>query len=102
MPTYSRYSPYYSTQLNDSGRYLDQLTPRPIPASGSDRSYQIEPRFHLRPDLLAHELYADSRLWWVFAERNPNQLLDPVGDFRAGVDLFVPDAAQVRASLGVS
>jgi hypothetical protein len=97
---YSNKSPYYETPLSDSGKYLDQLVTRNVPAATTDPLFEISQKYHLRPDLLAFDLYGDSRLWWVFAERNPNVLKDPVGDFVFGTVISLPDANQLSKSLG--
>ena len=98
---YSKSSPYANTSLDPSGNFLDLYVSRPIPASASDQRYVIETKYHLRPDLLAYDLYGNAQLWWVFAERNPNTLVDPVGSFLSGVTISVPDANALNAALGV-
>jgi hypothetical protein len=97
---YSKFSPYFSTSLNSNGVYLDLLDSRLVPASVSDATYVIDNKYDLRPDLLAYDLYGDSNLWWVFAERNPNTLKDPVGDFRTGVAINLPDKNSLISALG--
>jgi hypothetical protein len=54
----------------------------------------------MRPDLLAYDLYSDSRLWWVFAQRNSNRLKDPVFDFVAGTGIYIPQLPNLRSALG--
>jgi hypothetical protein len=51
--------------------------------------------------MLAYDLYADSRLWWVFAQRNPNRLKDPYFDFVAGVGIYIPKADFLKQLLGL-
>jgi hypothetical protein len=51
--------------------------------------------------MLAYDLYGESSLWWVFAQRNPNVLKDPVFDFRSGVQIYIPKKATLQADLGV-
>jgi len=98
---FKKNSPYADTPLGDTGNYLDQLVSRNVPISSSDRVIEISRKYHLRPDLMAYDLYGDSNLWWVFAERNPNALVDPVGDFVAGTRLFVPDPSNLTIALGL-
>jgi hypothetical protein len=98
--SYSKYSPYAKTSLDPSGSYLDMYVSRPVPAAASDQSYVIDQKYDLRPDLLAADLYGNSALWWVFAERNPNALTDPVGSFRAGVTIYIPDASSLLTAVG--
>jgi hypothetical protein len=54
----------------------------------------------MRPDLLAYDLYSDSRLWWVFAQRNSNRIKDPVFDFVAGTVIYIPQLPNLRSALG--
>jgi hypothetical protein len=54
------------------------------------RSVTIELRHANKPDLLAHELYGNSKLWWVFALFNQTKLADPILDFNEGVVIQVP------------
>jgi hypothetical protein len=49
---------------------------------------------------LAYDLYGTAGLWWVFAQRNPNTLPDPLGDFREGVQIYVPKIDTLKAALG--
>ena len=53
-------------------------------------------QYNKRPDLLAHDLYGDSRLWWVFTLFNRQKLRDPVNDFKSGVKLNVPGKSQIE------
>jgi hypothetical protein len=52
-------------------------------------------------DLLAFDLYSDSRLWWTFAARNPNRLADPFFDFVVGVGIYLPKPELIRSVLGL-
>ncbi len=63
----------------------------------SDEQYVIDPAYDQRPDLLAHALYNNSRLWWVFALRNPDVIKDPLRDFNAGTEIFLPSAGSISA-----
>ena len=97
---YPASSPYFATGVVN-GRFLDVLIDRPIPKLGSDRYWEITNTYDLRPDMLAYDLYADSRLWWVFAQRNPNTLKDPYFDFVAGVSIYLPKADLLKQLLGL-
>ena len=57
--------------------------------------------YQYRPDLLALDLYEDSALWWVFAQRNPNVIKDPIWDFRAGIKIFLPKITTLKTALGI-
>ena len=96
---YSLTSPYAQTET--FGNYLDVMTNRPITAKEDDVIYEIDKVYEFRPDILAHHLYDDSRLWWVFAQRNPNVLKDPLFDFRAGKVIYIPKKETLQADLGV-
>jgi hypothetical protein len=97
--SYSSSSPYYST--GTYGRYLDIMVPRPITKFANDKPYTIDKIYHLRPNLLAFDLYKDSKLWWVFAARNPNVLKDPLMDFCAGTTIYLPTKVTLQQDLGI-
>jgi len=97
---YPSTSPYYLTNIAD-GQYLDVMNNRPIPKYSSDVYYTLPKVYEFRPDLLAYDLYGDSRLWWVFASRNPNLLgYDPYFDFVAGIQIYIPKMETLKQALG--
>jgi|TARA_Y100000389_G_C17341582_1_gene453624 hypothetical protein len=96
----SNNSPYYKTRIIN-GEYLDILTIRPVPADPDDLLYSIEPQYNYRPDLLAHDLYGSSKLWWVFTQRNLDVLSDPVYDFRVGTSIYLPKNSRIKDVLGL-
>lgn len=93
-------SPYYLTDIVNR-QYLDIMINRPIFSDPTDMYWEITPVYNLRPDLLASDLYNDSRLWWVFAQRNPNTLKDPLFDFVQGVKIYIPKQNVLKSSLGI-
>ena len=97
---YPATSPYYNTDIYNSN-FLDVMVNRPVPMEPSDIYWEITPVYEYRPDLLAYDLYSDSRLWWVFAQRNPNRLKDPYFDFVAGVGIYLPKLAMLTQVLGI-
>ena len=99
MADYSNTSPYFNTR--EIADYLDILSPRTISADQDDQSYTIESTYAYRPDLLAYDLYGSPRLWWVFAQRNPDQIEDPIYDFKPGVVIQLPKQATVTRDLGI-
>jgi hypothetical protein len=99
MTIYSNRSPYFDTKT--FGEFLDVMINRPIPADSSDTLVTISSTYHQRPDLLAFDLYGDSRLWWVFAMRNPEVLEDSIFDFASGTQIYISTADTVLAALGV-
>jgi alpha-L-fucosidase len=99
MADYSNTSPYFNTR--EVADYLDILSPRTITTEQDDQSYTIERTYAYRPDLLAYDLYGTPRLWWVFAQRNPDQIEDPIYDFKPGVTIQLPKPDNVNADLGI-
>ena len=99
MIRYSNTSPYYETE--EFGTYLDILKPRTLTADSDDQVYTVERTYAYRPDLLAFDLYGTPRLWWVFAQRNPDQIEDPIYDFKPGVTIQLPKANNISNDLGV-
>jgi hypothetical protein len=97
---YPATSPYKSTKtVNDT--FLDMMVDRPIYGKVDDTYWMINATYNHRPDLLAHDLYGDSRLWWVFAQRNPDTLKDPLFDFALGTYIYLPTKEYVFGALGL-
>ena len=96
---YSSTSPYYNTKV--FGNFLDVMTNRPISKFPDDVLYEIDSVYEYRPDLLSADLYGTSALWWVFAQRNPNVLVDPLRDFTAGTRIYIPKLDTLKQDLGV-
>jgi hypothetical protein len=96
---YSKTSPYFTT--SKFGNFLDIMSYRSVRKLASDASYTIDRVYKNRPDLLAHDLYGDAGLWWVFAARNPNILKDPVFDFKSGTTIYIPKKETLVADLGL-
>lgn len=84
-----------------NSQYLGVMVDRPIPKLIDDLSMTINETYHLRPDLLAFDLYEDPNLWWVFAQRNPNQLQDPLFDFVTGTTIYLPQQSTLKTVLGI-
>lgn len=98
---YPATSPYYGTKIT-TDKFLDVLGYRPIPKDQSDVLFTITEVYQYRPDLLAFDLYNDSRLWWVFAERNPNKLgYDPYFSFTTGTEIYIPKLSTLQQVLGI-
>lgn len=70
--------------------YLDRLVERKVPKSDFDKLLIIPPEFDQRPDLLSNAEYGTPALWWVFCVRNPDLIIDPIEDFVAGLEIFIP------------
>ena len=97
--TYSSTSPYYST--SNSNGYLDVINFRDITANTDDVLYEVTSNYQHRPDLLAYDLYGDVNLWWVFAARNRNIIQDPLFDFEAGLNIYLPKLSTLKTALGI-
>jgi hypothetical protein len=99
MAVYNQSSPYSATPQNKL--YLELLNIRPVPAESDDFLYTIESQYEKRPDLLAHDLYGDAKLWWVFVQRNMEVIKDPIYDFVTGTQIYIPKQSNLRQFLGV-
>ena len=97
---YSATSPYGQTGF-DAEDHLGYFKIRPIPSQSDDFLYTVEPQYNHRPDLLAYDLYSDPKLWWVFAQRNMDVLIDPVYDLIPGTQIYIPQGPQLRSLLGI-
>lgn len=97
---YGATSPYNLTDIVN-GKYLDVMTNRPIPMLNSDIYWEITTVYEYRPDMLAYDLYNDPKLWWVFAQRNPNRLKDPYFDFVTGLGIYIPKQDTLVQTLGL-
>ena len=99
MPAaYDPTSPYYTTYYSQF--FLDVMTNRPIPKESDDILFKINSTYQYRPDLLAHDLYDNSGLWWVFYQRNPNTLQKPPLDFKVDTMIYVPKISTLQTALG--
>lgn len=99
MATYDSASPYYTTGYSQF--FLDTMTNRPVPALTSDQLWTINLTYQYRPDLLAYDLYSNSKLWWVFYQRNPNTLTRPPLDFAVGTQIYLPQMSTLQTALGI-
>ena len=99
MAKYTAKSPWFSTTIKDD--YLDVLSIRTVSAESDDFLYTIEPQYTYRPDLLAHDLYGDAALWWVFTQRNLDIIQDPVFDFIPGTQIYIPKGNSLKTILGL-
>lgn len=99
MSEYTTTSPYFDTPMR--GTYLGIMVNRPIPKLVDDTQFTINETYNLRPDLLAYDLYGESSLWWVFAQRNPNTLVDPLFDFVTGNTIYLPKQSTLKSALGL-
>ncbi len=99
MATYSRRSPYYSTDQKKG--YLDVVDLVEIPQLSNDVLWEITPQYKHRPDLLAYDLYQDTNLWWVFSARNKDVIRDPIYDMIPGQKIYIPQTTTIKKVLGL-
>jgi hypothetical protein len=86
-------SQYANTDVNDY--YLDLWVKVDVPVSIYDKKITLEPRHHERPDMLSFEMYGTKDYWWVFMQRNQDLIFDPIYDFKAGMEIYVPEMGDV-------
>ena len=82
------------------GLYLDINELPRIPKSRGDQLYEIEHQYEYRRDLLANKLFGTVRLWWIFALRNPDLIIDPIEDFKAGLTIHIPSGESIQRIIG--
>lgn len=81
-------SQYLTTPIKNW--YLDIMVERRVPSSIYDKIIEIPAAYNQRPDLMSNAEYGTPRLWWVFAIRNPDLIIDPIQDFVSGLEIYVP------------
>ena len=90
MATYRTDSVYRNTEIINN-QYLDVLEVSNIDVENTaTTSVTLEAKYDEKPDLLAYDLYGNSKLWWVFALFNQDKLKDPIIDFKSGITITVP------------
>jgi len=99
MAQYAKTSPYYTTR--QGGETLGFLSKRLFAFEPDDILYEIDSFYDNRPDLLAHDLYNSSKLWWVFMHRNMDTIQDPINDFVAGTSIRIPKKTTLEKYLGI-
>lgn len=95
---YTRPSPYSKTKMVNGT--LDIIEFIDIPSLSDDVRFKITEKYAYRPDLLAYELYGDSKLWWVFAVRNKDVIKDSIYDFISGQIIFIPKIETINRAMG--
>ena len=90
MANYKPDSLYRNTSIV-SNQYLDTLNVDDIDIENTTtKSVKLELKHENKPDLLAYELYGNSKLLRGFALFNQDKLKDPIIDFKEGVTIKVP------------
>ncbi len=72
----------YGTTYIDSNKQTIFWERKNIPLAEDDVFYQIEAKYHLQPDLLAHDLYGTTKAEWILLLMN--NIENPFVDFVAG------------------
>lgn len=78
------------------GRFLDIWKPIELSSNLTDLVYVIPKKYELRPDLAANFFYGNPRLWYIFGLRNKDLLIDPIYDFKADLEIFVPTRDSIQ------
>tara|TARA_B110001454_G_scaffold123473_1_gene115241 strand:+ start:2339 stop:2623 length:285 start_codon:yes stop_codon:yes gene_type:complete len=90
MANYRTDSLYRNTDIVNR-QYLDVLNVDNIDVSNTTtKAIILEEKYNEKPDLLAHDLYGNAKLWWVFGLFNQDKLSDPIIDFKTGLNILVP------------
>ncbi len=90
MANYRTDSLYRDTDIINK-QYLDVLNVSNIDIDNtSTKEITLEEKYNEKPDLLAHDLYGNAKLWWVFGLFNQDELSDPIIDFKTGLKISVP------------
>ena len=80
--------------------FLDVNNLPKMPKGLYDEDYKIKADVDGRPDILAYKVYGTTELWWVFALRNPDILVDPLEDFTAGKRIRIPTQETIDRVVG--
>lgn len=96
---YNDTSPYVNTPQTSWS--LDLWQGITIPKYDNDMTLVVPRTWQHKPHLLAYDLYGDSRLWWVFAVRNPDVIKDPIYDLVEGITIQVTQKETLLGLLNV-
>ena len=91
---YKENSPWNGTSVVD-GTILDIMKKRFIYKDPYDEIYTIPQHFNERPDLCSYEFYGTAKYWWIFSQRNPDIIQDPINDFTAGTKIKIPSKKNI-------
>lgn len=67
-------------------------------ASSSDMEHEVEPKETYRPDIIAYNMYGDSRLAWVILAANG---FSDIFDLKPGIRIVIPSAMSLYKTGGV-
>ena len=85
---------YKDTEIKDF--YLGLWQPLNWVFDDNDPIITIPTLYHLRPDLMAYDIYGSPKYWWVFAYRNLDLIPDPINDFIAGLNIYLPSKSVIN------
>ena len=95
----------YTNVLNGDKRIVTNILKRISAREAVKKNLAVFRKYTVKssdsPESLAYDLYGTPRLWWVLAQRNPDQIEDPIYDFRPGVTIQLPKKENVLKDLGV-
>ncbi len=91
---YNNNSPWRNTPILFD-RILDIQQPRYIYKDPMDMEYIIPQKYNVRPDLLSYAQYGTAKYWWIFSQRNPDLIQDPINDFIAGKTIRIPSKKNI-------
>lgn len=81
----------YRNTKTINNQYLDILNIDNIDIDNTTtETITLAAQYDEKPDLLAHDLYGNAKLWWVFPLFNQDMLVDPIMDFKSGIKIIVP------------
>ena len=81
----------YRNTKTINNQYLDILNIDNIDIDNTTtETITLAAQYDEKPDLLAHDLYGNAKLWWVFPLFNQDMLVDPIMDFKSGMKIIVP------------
>jgi hypothetical protein len=81
----------YRNTKTINNQYLDILNIDNIDIDNTTtETITLAAQYDEKPDLLAHDLYGNAKLWWVFPLFNQDMLVDPIMDFKSGMKITVP------------
>lgn len=92
---YKSHSPWSKTSVL-YGTILDIQNKRVLYKDPLDPIVEITQEFNLRPDLFSFEHYGTAKYWWIFAQRNPDSIKDPINDFTTGKEIRVPKIKNIE------
>lgn len=82
------------SEMRTEGRFSGPYIHKSVPVASDDFYYTVTERQHQAPDVLAYDLYADWRLWWLIPLLN--ELEDPTFDLKAGAKLRCPSVKRAK------